>query len=58
MFESTNLICVVVNTPGGEGCEYRVILPDGQTKEIGDAQDEYWEFAAWLDELFPIQDEG
>lgn len=38
--------------PGDEGCQYTLVLPDGRTALIGDAQDAYSELAGIIDDAF------
>lgn len=47
-----NLVVTITNPPGGEGCEYRLTLPDGKSVCIGDAQDAYHELAGIIDDAF------
>ena len=42
----------VWQAPGDEGCQYTLVLPDGRTALIGDAQDAYCELAGIIDDAF------
>lgn len=50
--EGHTLVVLVTNAPGDAGAQYTLTLPDGQTALIGDAQDEYGELAAIIDDAF------
>jgi hypothetical protein len=51
-----SVVVVIYNKPGHEGACYTLRAPDGEEREIGDAQDDYQALAGIIDRAYGDED--